>query len=139
MWEDMLYIITLIKASRQPPPQSSLSQPPPAAAATSRGRVIRTGIGGIERSLEAKAKATDTQITKAFQDLDQLMAVSKPMVKLAKNISGKIRVRCIIFRNWMDFPASFPILFGPLAAKEFGRFTFMSVGIAPKSKHLSTG
>ena len=90
----MLYIVTLIKASAQPPPTA-------AAAAPSRGRVIRTGIGGIERSLEAKAKATDTQITKAFQDLDQLMAVAKPMVKLAKNISGKIRVRYFIFHHRM--------------------------------------
>ena len=43
--------------------------------------------------MEAKAKATDTQISKAFEDLDQLMEMAKPMVALAKNISGKIRVR----------------------------------------------
>ena len=56
---------------------------------------MRSGIGGIERSMEAKAKATDTQISKAFKDLDQLMEMAKPMVSLAKNISGKIRVgRC---------------------------------------------
>ena len=42
--------------------------------------------------MEAKAKATDTQISKAFKDLDQLMEMAKPMVSLAKNISGKIRV-----------------------------------------------
>ena len=53
---------------------------------------MRSGIGGIERSMEAKAKATDTQISKAFKDLDQLMEMAKPMVSLAKSISGKIRV-----------------------------------------------
>ena len=42
--------------------------------------------------MEAKAKATDTQISKAFKDLDQLMEMAKPMVSLAKSISGKIRV-----------------------------------------------
>ena len=32
------------------------------------------------------------QISKAFEDLDQLMEMAKPMVSLAKNISGKIKV-----------------------------------------------
>ena len=59
----------------------------PVATSASR-HVIRSGIGGIER-----AKATDTQISKAFEDLDQLMEMAKPMVSLAKNISGKIKVR----------------------------------------------
>ena len=43
--------------------------------------------------MEARAKATDTQISKAFKDLDQLMEMAKPMVSLAKNISGKIKVQ----------------------------------------------
>ncbi len=53
---------------------------------------MRSGIGGIERQMEARAKQTDSQISKAFQDLDKLMEMAKPMVALAKNISGKIRV-----------------------------------------------
>ncbi|XP_068148718.1 vacuolar protein-sorting-associated protein 36 [Drosophila tropicalis] len=51
----------------------------------------RTGIGGIERHLEAKAKATDENIALAFQDLSVLMAMAKDMVGLSKTISGKIR------------------------------------------------
>ncbi|KAM8709378.1 hypothetical protein ACLKA7_016220 [Drosophila subpalustris] len=51
----------------------------------------RTGIGGIERHLEAKAKATDENIALAFQDLSVLMAMAKDMVGLSKSISGKIR------------------------------------------------
>lgn len=51
----------------------------------------RTGIGGIERHLEAKAKATDENIALAFQDLSVLMAMAKDMVGVSKAISGKIR------------------------------------------------
>ncbi|KAH8261507.1 hypothetical protein KR044_010345 [Drosophila immigrans] len=51
----------------------------------------RTGIGGIERHLEAKAKATDENIALAFQDLSVLMAMAKDMVGISKSISGKIR------------------------------------------------
>ncbi|EDW19710.1 vacuolar protein-sorting-associated protein 36 [Drosophila mojavensis] len=51
----------------------------------------RTGIGGIERHLEAKAKETDENIALAFQDLSVLMAMAKDMVGLSKNISSKIR------------------------------------------------
>ena len=40
-----------------------------------------------------RTKHTDKEISKAFQDLDKLMEMAKPMVTLAKNISGKIRVR----------------------------------------------
>ena len=52
---------------------------------------LRSGIGGIEKSIEQKRKQTDMQISKAFGDLDQLMEMAKPMVKLAKTISEKIR------------------------------------------------
>ena len=38
-----------------------------------------------------KAKQTDTEISKAFQDLDALMEMAKPMVNLANTISRKIR------------------------------------------------
>ncbi|XP_017106092.2 vacuolar protein-sorting-associated protein 36 [Drosophila bipectinata] len=51
----------------------------------------RTGIGGIERNLEAKAKETDENIALAFQDLSVLMAMAKDMVGLSKTISSKIR------------------------------------------------
>jgi EAP30/Vps36 family. len=53
---------------------------------------MRTGIGGIERSIAQKSKLRDTEISKAFQDLEKLMEMAKPMVSLAKSISSKIRV-----------------------------------------------
>ena len=52
---------------------------------------LRSGIGGIKKSMEQKQKQTDMQISKAFEDIDQLMEMAKPMVKLAKTISEKIR------------------------------------------------
>lgn len=52
---------------------------------------LRSGIGGIKKSMEQKQKNTDMQITKAFEDIDQLMEMAKPMVNVAKTISEKIR------------------------------------------------
>ena len=59
---------------------------------------LRSGIGGIKKSMEQKHKQTDMQISQAFQDIDQLMETAKPMVKLAKTISEKIRDKQISFR-----------------------------------------
>lgn len=53
---------------------------------------LRTGIVGIERSIQEKQKATDKSISVAFQDLDKLMTMAKDMVRLSNNISAKIRV-----------------------------------------------
>lgn len=52
---------------------------------------FRTGIVGIERSLEEKQKATNESISVAFQDLNKLMLMAKDMVDLSKNISTKIK------------------------------------------------
>lgn len=52
----------------------------------------RTGIIGIERSLQEQQKATDESISMAFQDLKKLMEVAKDMVSISKTISAKIRV-----------------------------------------------
>ncbi len=79
------------------------------AQAQARAKVLRSGIGGIEKSLEQRAKKTDSEISKAFQDLDKLMEMAKPMVSLAKSISGKIRVRklhtfkCCGGTNYLSF------------------------------------
>lgn len=54
-------------------------------------KVIRSGIGGIEKNMAAKARSTDVQISKAFQDLDALMEMAKPMVALANRMSKRIR------------------------------------------------
>lgn len=69
-------------------PQVAVSRSRPNTAP----RKLRSGIGGIEKSIAAKSLKTDTEISKAFQDLDKLMEMAKPMVILAKNISGKIKV-----------------------------------------------
>ncbi|XP_078049755.1 vacuolar protein sorting 36 [Augochlora pura] len=53
----------------------------------------RTGIIGIERSLQEQQKATDENISIAFQDLRQLMEMAKDMVSISKTISAKIRER----------------------------------------------
>lgn len=52
----------------------------------------RTGIIGIERSLQEKQKETDESISLAFQDLTKLMDMAKDMVTISKTISAKIRV-----------------------------------------------
>jgi len=52
---------------------------------------IRTGIGGIERNIYEKQKASDVSITDAFKDLDRLMITAKDMVSLSKSISEKIK------------------------------------------------
>jgi len=54
-------------------------------------RQIRTGIGGIEKNIYEKQKASDISITEAFKDLDKLMITAKDMVTLSKNISEKIK------------------------------------------------
>lgn len=53
---------------------------------------IRSGIVGIERSIEEQHRATDESITVAFKDLTKLMEKAKDMVAISKNISNKIRV-----------------------------------------------
>lgn len=52
---------------------------------------LRSGIVGIERSLQEKQKATDESINIAFQDLDKLMKMAKDMVRLSRTISTKIK------------------------------------------------
>ncbi|XP_001601562.1 vacuolar protein-sorting-associated protein 36 [Nasonia vitripennis] len=53
----------------------------------------RTGIIGIERSLQEQQRATDESINVAFQDLKKLMGMAKDMVSISKTISAKIRER----------------------------------------------
>ncbi|KAL3267190.1 hypothetical protein HHI36_011327 [Cryptolaemus montrouzieri] len=52
---------------------------------------LRTGIVGIERTLQEKQKAADESISVAFQDLSKLMTMAKDMVKLSQTISTKIK------------------------------------------------
>ena len=52
---------------------------------------MRAGITGIQKNMSKKNKLDQANISKAFQDLDVLIEMAKPMVKLAKSISTKIR------------------------------------------------
>jgi len=52
---------------------------------------IRSGISGIEKKLAEKTASDSKNISKAFQDLERLIEMAKPMVGLAKSISNKIR------------------------------------------------
>lgn len=54
---------------------------------------LRTGIVGIERTIQEQHKQTDENITLAFQDLSKLMAMAKDMVAVSKVVSSKIRER----------------------------------------------
>ena len=49
------------------------------------------GVGGIQKSMVKKLQQTDSEISKAFQDINQLVEMAKPMVGLAKSISNKIK------------------------------------------------
>lgn len=69
-----------------PIPQPTTSKSPPTIK-------TRTGIMGIERSLQEKHKQTDESISIAFQDLSKLMTMAKDMVRLSQSISTKIRDR----------------------------------------------
>uniref|UniRef100_A0A224XDV5 Vacuolar protein-sorting-associated protein 36 n=1 Tax=Panstrongylus lignarius TaxID=156445 RepID=A0A224XDV5_9HEMI len=65
----------------------------------------RTGIVGIERGMQEKQKATEENISIAFQDLSKLMDMAKDMVNLSKNISLKIREKqgCITEDETIQF------------------------------------
>ncbi|XP_059061892.1 vacuolar protein-sorting-associated protein 36 [Achroia grisella] len=72
-------------------PVSSTSPTSSSKPVTPINSKIRSGIVGIERSIEEQHRVTDESITVAFQDLTKLMTKAKDMVALSKNISAKIR------------------------------------------------
>jgi ESCRT-II complex subunit VPS36 len=53
----------------------------------------RSGIVGIEKSMQEKQKQTNENISVAFQDLSKLIVMAKDMVSVSKAISQKIRDR----------------------------------------------
>lgn len=82
------------------PNNSNLTSPTSVTPKTSTSPInskIRSGIVGIERSIEEQHKATDQSISIAFQDLTKLMEKAKEMVTISKTISSKIRV--IMIKN----------------------------------------
>lgn len=105
------------KAWEQPTPVSSPISPtnssssgrPSVAPTSSR---IRSGIVGIERSIEEQHRATDESISVAFKDLTKLMEKAKDMVAISKNISNKIRVKffCPVSSHVFNFCVLFLLL-----------------------------
>jgi len=63
----------------------------PAVSRAPAKKEIRTGITGIEKKINLKARQDNANISKAFEDLNKLMEMAKPMVRLAQSISTKIR------------------------------------------------
>ncbi|VVC91642.1 vacuolar protein-sorting-associated protein 36 [Leptidea sinapis] len=77
---------------RQPIETNAFSSPnSPKASVAPTSSKIRSGILGIERSIEEQHRATDESISVAFQDLTKLMEKAKDMVSISKTISSKIR------------------------------------------------
>ncbi|XP_013135211.1 PREDICTED: vacuolar protein-sorting-associated protein 36 [Papilio polytes] len=72
-----------------PSSESAVASTRPSVAPVS--SKIRSGIVGIERSIEEQHRATDESISVAFQDLRKLMEKAKEMVSISKTISTKIR------------------------------------------------
>jgi len=69
-----------------------MAAPPPAISTqTASSSKVRTGIGGIEKTLQQKHQASDKKISLAFEDLSNLMVQAKEMVTLSKNVSQKIK------------------------------------------------
>lgn len=54
-------------------------------------RAKTSGIGGIERKIQAQQEETDRNISDAFADLKVLMTKAKDMSTLSKNIASKIK------------------------------------------------
>ncbi|XP_028177444.1 vacuolar protein-sorting-associated protein 36 [Ostrinia nubilalis] len=73
------------------PMSSSSPSSTPRPSVTPVNSKIRSGIVGIERSIEEQHRATDQSISVAFKDLTKLMEKAKDMVVISKNISTKIR------------------------------------------------
>ncbi|XP_045602806.1 vacuolar protein-sorting-associated protein 36 isoform X1 [Procambarus clarkii] len=57
------------------------------------GKTIHRGILGIERAIQAKQDETNQNISRAFEDLKNLMGLAKDMVSLSRSISNRIKER----------------------------------------------
>lgn len=77
--------------SQTPQPGSSSAVTPGSSSSQGLLPRQRPGIVGIERSIQAKNKETNKNISQAFQDLKNLMEKAKDMVNLSKTIATKIK------------------------------------------------
>ncbi|XP_014206177.1 vacuolar protein-sorting-associated protein 36 [Copidosoma floridanum] len=86
VWERAPLSVLPITSSQSQQARNTSKQPLPAIKP-------RTGIIGIERSIQEQQRVTDESISIAFQDLRKLMGMAKDMVAISKTISAKIRER----------------------------------------------
>ncbi|XP_055856158.1 vacuolar protein-sorting-associated protein 36 [Episyrphus balteatus] len=91
LWETTEARVWEVRCNVPPPPPGS-DTPSPRNESIPKIK-LRTGIGGIEKSIEQKHKQTNENIALAFQDLKVLMAMAKDMVGISKEISSRIRER----------------------------------------------
>ncbi|GAV02512.1 hypothetical protein RvY_13068 [Ramazzottius varieornatus] len=54
-------------------------------------REMRTGISGIEKTLQAQQATVNIHISKAFEDLSNLMTMAKDTVNLTKNLVSRLK------------------------------------------------
>lgn len=71
-------------------PQSTTTTATTAQPAARPPAALRSGIVGIERTIQQRQQTTDATISVAFQDLSKLMALAKDMCAVSQAISAKV-------------------------------------------------
>lgn len=88
-------------------------------------RKIHTGILGIERAIQAKQEETSQNISRAFEDLKNLMDLAKEMVNLSRSISNKIKEHSVSADDTTQF-RSYLLSLGiddPVTREKYGSAT----------------
>lgn len=88
-------------------------------------RKIHTGILGIERAIQAKQEEANQNISRAFEDLRNLMDLAKDMVSLSRSISNKIKEHSVSADDTTQF-RSYLLSLGiddPVTREKYGTAT----------------
>lgn len=86
---------------------------------------IHTGILGIERAIQAKQEEASQNISRAFEDLKNLMDLAKDMVSLSRSISNKIKDHSVSADDTTQF-RSYLLSLGiddPVTREQYGSAT----------------
>ncbi|MPC12870.1 Vacuolar protein-sorting-associated protein 36 [Portunus trituberculatus] len=104
----------------------ALSTPQPANSVKASGaKKIHTGILGIERDIQKKQEAASQNISRAFEDLKNLMDLAKDMVSLSRSISNKIKEHSVSADDTTQF-RSYLLSLGiddPVTREKYGSAT----------------
>uniref|UniRef100_A0A0P4WG98 Vacuolar protein-sorting-associated protein 36 n=1 Tax=Scylla olivacea TaxID=85551 RepID=A0A0P4WG98_SCYOL len=104
----------------------TLSMPQPANSVKASGsKKIHTGILGIERDIQKKQEAASQNISRAFEDLKNLMDLAKDMVSLSRSISNKIKEHSVSADDTTQF-RSYLLSLGiddPVTREKYGSAT----------------